>query len=88
LKDLHPHRYYDMLCYHDEPLFHHPSSKPSFGIVTSNFKYICVKYDFLNHEKYLRHFLCSFASTIMMISPPFWATLWKILSIETTLPCN
>jgi len=88
LKNLHPRRYCDMLRCHDEPFFHHLSTKPSFGIVTSNFRYIRVKYGFFNHEGYLRHFLCSFASTIVMISPPFRATLWKILSIETTLPCN
>jgi hypothetical protein len=58
-KDLHPHRYSNMLCCHDKPFFHQPSTKPSFQITTSNFRYISVKYGFLNHESYLRHLLCS-----------------------------
>jgi hypothetical protein len=88
LKDLHPCRYSNMLRCHDEPFFHHLSTKPFFGIITYNFRYIRVKHGFHNHKRYLKHFLCSFTSTIVMISPPFHATLWKNLFVETTLPCN
>jgi hypothetical protein len=68
------HKCSNMSPCHDKFIFRHPSPKFSLGVITFDFKFICVKYVFFNHKKNLTHLSCPFTSTLVMISHPFSAT--------------
>jgi hypothetical protein len=72
LRDLHLHRCFDMLTCYGESFFCHFSPKSSFGVSASNFRFICVKYVFLNYGRNLK---TSFVS-ICMNSCDDFAPIW------------
>jgi len=76
LRDLHLHRCFDMLTCYGKSLFRHLSPNSSFGVTTSNFRFIVSSMFSLIIEGILRHLLCTFAWTLVMTLHPFGATLF------------